>query len=940
MFQKDPSIPEGDSKEPDSEERRNYSSSRKPLEDFNSSGDVAASTTAWHTLQTGEIFKKLVTSSEGLAPEEAALRLEEYGRNTLPTRKTPGVAEIVLHQFKSPLIYILLIAGIISILLDDIKDAAFIFLVVVINAVIGTLQEWKAEQSASQLQTILKIMARVRREKTELKVPAEEIVPGDIVLLESGNRIPADLRILYATNLTIDESLLTGESTAVQKSSGVLKKDTPVSDRYNITYAGSTVITGRGCGVVTATGNRTEVGMIARAVTEAEAAKPPLLIRMEDFAQKTGILVIAASLVMSAIALAQGVAPIEVFFLAIALIVSAIPEGLPVGVTIALSIASTRMAKRNVIVRRLSAVESLGSCTTIATDKTGTLTVNQQTAKIVLLPHGDSFEVSGEGYIPVGKVRRKNKDPSGTEETVELQRLALAAAICNEGALFQENGEWVHYGDAIDVAFLALAFKLGINPREVRENVKIIAEVPFESERMYSAVYYREKEDGSLRLAVKGAMEAVLPYCTKMNTFEGETRIDPDALYKELNSLMERGYRVLVVADGFPEEVGDDPGLESVRPELTFLGITGFIDPLRPDVNEAVETCKNAGIDVVMITGDHPRTALAIASELGIANSMEEMITGRQMEELGDPETPDFIATLEKLRVFARVTPMQKMEIVDALVRRGHFVAVTGDGVNDAPALRRANIGVAMGSGTDVAKDTASMIVTDDTFSSIVAGVEEGRVAYDNIRKVTYLLISTGLAEVVLFILALIVGLPIPLLAVQLLWLNLVTNGIQGVALAFEAGEPETMRKKPRRPEEGIFNNLMIKQTLISGITIGVVAFAVWAWFSSSGYGEVEARNLLLLLMVLFENFHVFNCRSEYRSVFRVPLRNNYLLVIGVILMQGLHILSMHIPLMQELLGISPVSLERWFSLFIIADITIVVMEIFKRVEAGNKTEF
>ncbi|MGB9938824.1 cation-translocating P-type ATPase [Methanosarcina sp.] len=937
MFQIDPDIPEEDRRKPDPREERDYSSSKKLPEAFDSSEDGSAHATSWHALQTEEIFKKLITSSEGLAPEEAALRLEEYGKNTLPTRKPPGMAEIILHQFKSPLIYILLIAGIISILLDDIKDAGFIFLVVVINAIIGTMQEWKAEQSASQLQTILKITARVRRKKAELKIPAEEIVPGDIVLLESGNRIPADLRILYAANLTIDESLLTGESAAVRKTADILIQDTPVSDRHNMSYAGSTVITGRGCGVVTATGNRTEVGMIARAVTETEPAKPPLLIRMEDFSQKIGILVIAASLLMSAVALLQGIAPVEVFFLAIALIVSAIPEGLPVGVTVALSIASTRMAKRNVIVRRLSAVESLGSCTTIATDKTGTLTVNQQTAKIILLPPGDYFEVSGEGYIPIGEVRRENRDPPDTEDMERLRRLALAAAVCNEGALFQEDKEWVHHGDAIDVAFLALASKLGIDPGEARNKARIIAEVPFESERMYSAVYYKEDKSDSLRIAVKGAIEAILPYCTKMNTSEGEDPIDPEILYRELNSLMEKGYRVLAIADGFPEKAGDDPGLESARPELTFLGITAFIDPLRPDVTEAVETCKKAGIDVVMITGDHPKTALAIASELGIANSMEEMITGRQMEELGDPETPAFIATLEEARVFARVTPVQKMHIVDALVRRGHFVAVTGDGVNDAPALRRANIGVAMGSGTDVAKDTASMIVTDDTFSSIVAGVEEGRVAYDNIRKVTYLLVSTGLAEVVLFTLALFAGLSIPLLAVQLLWLNLVTNGIQGVALAFEAGEPETMRRKPRKPKEGIFNSLMIKQTLTSGITIGIVAFAAWGWFTSRGYDEVEARNLLLLLMVLFENFHVFNCRSEYRSVFQVPLRNNYLLVTGVILMQGLHILSMNIPLMQDLLGISPVSLERWFSFFIIAGIIIVVMEIFKRVGAARK---
>lgn len=920
-------------------EKGDYNVSLEKTSDLDTAKDHASNIAPWHSLKTGEIFEKLVTKSEGLDSEEAIVRLEEYGRNILPTKKPPGIVEIVLHQLKSPLIYILIIAGVLSVLLDDYIDAGFIFLVVVINAVIGTAQEWKAEKSASELQTILKVMSRVRRKGVELKISAEEIVPGDIVLLESGSRIPADLRILYASNLTIDESLLTGESAAVEKSGAVLKEDIPVSDRLNMAYAGSTVITGRGCGVVTATGSRTEVGMIARAVTETKSAKPPLLLRMEDFSHKIGIAVVAASVVMSAIALLQGIAPVEVFFLAVALIVSAIPEGLPVGVTVALSIASTRMAKRNVIVRKLSAVESLGSCTTIATDKTGTLTVNQQTAKMVVLPPEDLFKVTGEGYIPEGEVTQTDGASSPDAKDVErLHRFALVASICNEGSLVQKDGNWIHHGDAIDVAFLALVSKLGINPDRVRKEAKIIAEVPFESERMYAAVYYQADKSEPIKIAVKGAMEAVLPHCTKMNTLEGAIPVDPDSLNRELNSLMERGYRVLVVADGqTSKELGDDLDLKSVKPELTFLGITAFIDPLRPDVKEAVQTCKKAGIDVVMITGDHQKTALAIARELGIASSNEEMITGRQMEELGDPELPSFIEALDRARVFARVTPVQKMEIVDSLVRKGHFVAVTGDGVNDAPALRRANIGVAMGSGTDVAKDTSSMIVTDDTFSSIVAGVEEGRVAYDNIRKVTYLLVSTGLAEVVLFILALFAGLSIPLIAVQLLWLNLVTNGIQGVALAFEAGEPGVMRKKPRKPAERIFNNLMVKQTLISGISIGIIAFATWVWLIGEGYDENQARNFLLLLMVLFENFHVLNCRSEYRSVFKVPFRNNYFLIIGIVMMQGLHIVAMHIPFMQKLLSISPVSFITWLNLLIIASFIILVMEIFKRVRSAHE---
>lgn len=937
MFSSNPDVPEEDEEQQDLEEKRESSLSQENSSDPEILDSYAKTTTPWHSLENEEIFRKLDTSFRGLDPEEATIRLQEYGKNTLPARKPPGLAEIILHQFKSPLIYILLIAGIISVLLEDFRDAGFIFLVVIINAVIGTIQEWKAEQSALHLQTILKIISRIRRGGAGIKISAEEIVPGDIVLLESGSRIPADLRILRATNLTIDESLLTGESAAVQKTVSILQEDTPVSDRHNMAYAGSTVITGRGCGVVTATGSRTEVGMIARAVTETESAKPPLLIRMEDLAREIGILVIAASGVMSAVALSQGTAPVEVFFLAVALVVSAIPEGLPVGVTVALSIASTRMAKRNVIVRKLSAVESLGSCTTIATDKTGTLTVNQQTAKMILLPPGDYFEVSGEGYTPVGEVKQENGGSPDPENTERLRKLALATSICNEGTLSQRNGEWVHHGDAIDVAFLALAFKIGINPEEARKEVKVVAEVPFESERRYAAVYYQKDKSGPVRVAVKGAMEAVLPYCTNMSTSEGTVPIDSDALNLELNSMMEKGYRALVVAEGSVSgKVDKEPELESVKPELTFLGITAFIDPLRPDVNEAVQTCKKAGIDVIMITGDHPKTALAIASELGITHSKEEMVTGREMEELGDPELPAFIATLEKARVFARVTPVQKMQIVDALVRRGHFVAVTGDGVNDAPALRRANIGVAMGSGTDVAKDTSSMIVTDDTFSSIVAGVEEGRIAYDNIRKVTLLLISTGLAEVILFILALFAGLSVPLLAVQLLWLNLVTNGIQGVALAFEAGEPGVMRRKPREPEEGIFNDLMIKETLISGVTIGIIAFAAWAWLLGEGYEENGARNFLLLLMVLFENFHVFNCRSEYRSAFRVPVKNNYFLIIGVIMMQGLHIFAMHVPFTQELLSISPVSFENWFSFFITAGTVVVVMEVFKKIRAAR----
>jgi magnesium-transporting ATPase (P-type) len=874
----------------------------------------------WHALEEEELFEKLCSSFQGLTGQEAALRLADYGPNALPVQEGPGIGTIFLHQFKNPLIYILLAAALISILIGDAKDALFISAVVMLNAIIGLVQEWKAERSASRLRELLEIRSRVRREGTERVIPAQDLVPGDIVFLDSGSRVPADIRLLHETRLIIDESLLTGESEGVEKQVVLLEPDIPLHERFSRVFAGTTVMAGRGAGIVCATGMRTEVGKIARAVQITEPARPPLIIRMERFSRFIGLFVVGASIVMAAIALSRGIPLTEVFFLTVALSVSAIPEGLPVGITVALSIASSRMAGRNVIVRRLSAVESLGSCTTIASDKTGTLTVNQQTVREILLPSGARLTVSGAGYAGEGAVSDdEGRVLTGAGRTAALV-LARAAVICNEGGLFQEpDGQWVFQGDAMDVALLALAYKLGMNPDHIRNEVELIAEVPFEPAQRYAAVYYRHED--TIGVAVKGALEAILPYCTGVDRVAAES---------QLADLTGRGFRVLAVADGTLNTLPGLVELESARPPLRLLGLVGFIDPIRPDVPDAIRICREAGIDVVMVTGDHPATALSIARQLGIATGDDQVMTGSELEDLGAPDLPGFHEKIGDIQVFARVTPVQKLWIVDALVRRGHFVAVTGDGVNDAPALKRANIGVAMGSGTDVAKETASLIVTDDAFSSIVAGVEEGRFAYDNIRKVTYLLISTGFAEVILFSLALMAGLPLPLLAVQLLWLNLVTNGIQDVTLAFEAGEPGAMQRKPRDPKEGVFNSLMLKESVLSGASIGLIAFFTWSVLLSNGMEEGAARNLLVLLMVLLENVHVLNCRSEYRSAFRVPLRNNVLLIAGILAAQGVHIAAMHIPVIQEILEIGPVSVTEWGLLLLLAALILVVMEIFK----------
>jgi len=898
----------------------------------------------WHALSEEEVLRRLATSLNGLSSEEVQLRQQRFGRNILPVHPPPTLFEIILHQFKSPLIYVLLVAGLVSILLEDVKDAVFIFAVVLLNASLGTFQEWRAERSAAALQSLLRVYVRVRRDGGERPVDAEELTPGDIVLLESGNRVPADIRLLQAHNLTVDESLLTGESLAVQKRTGVLERDLPLSERTNLVFAGSTVITGRGVGVVFAVGAHTAVGEIAAAATAAETTKPPLVIRMERFARDVSFAVLGASAVLALIAVLRGIPYYEVFFLAVALAVSAIPEGLPVALTVALSIATHRMAKRNVIVRKLTAVEGLGSCTYIGSDKTGTLTVNKQTVRRLVLPDGLALQVTGEGYNGEGEVVMEDGAPLDECTQARVEALVRAGTLCNEGHLVYDRGKWDYHGDAVDIALLALAYKMGLNPRTAREEVQILAEIPFESERRYAVTAYRwngataYRQNGAVQIAAKGALEVLLPHCTHMRTAHGVEPIVAAPIEQAAMTMAANGYRVLALAEAAPDIDSSDLLLnDDSLPPLTFLGLVGMIDPLRPEAKPAVQQCIEAGICVAMITGDHPSTALAIARELGIASTPEEIVTGKMLAELGSADTPAFVETVKRARVFARVTPMQKLAIVEALIRLGHFVAVTGDGVNDAPALRAANIGVAMGSGSDVAKDVASIIITDDNFASIEAGVEEGRFAYDNVRKVTYLLISTGFAEVVLFILAVLVGLPLPLFAVQLLWLNLVTNGIQDVALAFEAGEPGAMRRPPRKPTEGIFNRLMVQETLASGLTIGLVAFGAWFWLLRMGYDEFTARNLLLLLMVLFENVHVFNCRSEYTSAFRVPLRNNRILTVGVVVAFGIHMLSMHLPFMQELLRVAPVTWSEFGLMLLLSLSVLVTMEIFKWVRSRNQ---
>ncbi len=886
----------------------------------------------WHALDSSVIYNELNTSGEGLSADEVKKRLSFYGENKLPEGKKVTLIQIILHQLINPLIFILIAAAAASFAIGEGKDAIFIFLVIFINSALGTFQEYNAEKSASSLQKLMKIIARVRRDGKEKETPSEELVPGDIVLLESGMKVPADIRLLEVSGLEIDESFLTGESIAAKKQTGILQENLGVAERTNMAFAGATVLKGRGMGVVVCTGTDTQVGKISQDVTESASAKPPLVQRMEKFIRQISIFIIALSIVLALLLRMQGMEITAIFFFVVALAVSAIPEGLPVALTVALSIATKRMAKRNVIVRKLTSVESLGSCTVIASDKTGTLTVNQQTAKLITLPDGSRFTITGEGYNGEGNFVDETGPGNkiSVSENTELQKLSQIAVLANEGSLLKENDLWVFHGDAMDVALLGMSYKLGINPEKLRTGKSVIGKIPYESERKFSASF--SLTDDVVSISVKGALETILGFCDSMSVKGSKMVLNEEMILNEAEKLAKEGYRVLAFASGEYHAYEKKENYEDEDiPPLTFYGLAGFIDPLRPEAKKSVEQCTGAGIKVIMITGDHPTTAGTIAKQLGIAGNNTLVVTGQMLSDAGAYDSPAFEKLVASTTVFARVSPTQKLEIVDVLIRDGEFVAVTGDGVNDAPALKRANIGVAMGSGTDVAKEVGSMIVVDDNFASIVAGVEEGRFAYDNVRKVIFLLISTGSAEIILFLASIIAGLPLPLLAVQLLWLNLVTNGIQDVALAFEAGEPGAMKRKPRKPSEKIFNPLMIKQTIVSSATMGGIVFALWYWLNKyTQMDETHARDLVLLLMVFMQNFHAFNSRSERVSVFKIPIKRNLILVFGVMAAQGIHILSMQIPFMQDILRIEPITINEWFYVLALAVPMILIMEVFK----------
>lgn len=881
-----------------------------------------------HNMDVDAVITALKSSRHGLSPQEAQNRLQLVGPNAFPEVALPGFLMIFFRQFRSPMIYILLLAAVVSIVVQEYSDAVFIMLVLLVNAIIGSIQEHSAQQSATALRHLVTQVAHVEREDT-LEINAETLVPGDIVLLESGDKVPADLRLISVNGLQIDESLLTGESMPVTKDcTVVLAKDLTTGDKINMAFSGTLVSRGRGVGIVVATALETQVGQIAEVVLTRHSAKPPLIIRLERFTFKITIALAITVMIMGAVTLAQGMPFVEVLLLSTALAVSAIPEGLPVALTVALSISMRRMAKRNVIARRLVTVEALGSCTYIATDKTGTLTVNELTTRKIVLFNDELLDVAGEGIIPIGEIRDETGKIIGTENEV-LRRLATTAALANEGLLGKHNNEWLGHGDAVDVSMLVLAHKLNIIRQETLNQHPEVAFIPFESSNRFSASL--NINNGRQQAHIKGAVERLLPMCNRMAGPLGDIPIDVAKVERLAVQLASNGYRVLALASGDVNLQENEVFSAEHLTGLSLLGLVGMIDPLRKEVKSAIDECYHAGLKVAMITGDHPATALAIARDLNLAQDTQDVVVGKQLidaQEQGELKLDDLTRASH---VFARIEPQQKLDIVQSLQRNGHFVAVTGDGANDAPALKVAHVGVAMGKkGTDVARETSDMIITDDNFTSIVAGIEEGRIAYANVRKVIFLLISTGAAEVVLFAMSLVMGLPLPLTAVQLLWLNLVTNGIQDVALAFEPGEGNELRMRPRSPQEPIFNRIMIERVVGSAVVMGVIAYAQFQYLILNGYSLDEARNIVLLLMVLFENVHVLNCRSERKSIFRMNHFHNPLLLYGTLTAQAIHIFAMYLPGISDVLKIQPVTFMQWFECLGVAALLLLFSELYK----------
>lgn len=876
-----------------------------------------------------DLVSSLQTDIEhGLSSQEAKARLEKFGPNKLAEEKAIPVWQKFINQFKDVLIIILIIAAIISGAMGELADAIIILAIVVVNAILGVVQEGRAEKAIAALQKISAPEARVLRDGKQVMLATEDLVVGDIILLEAGDIVPADTRLLQSSNLKVEEASLTGESVPVEKDAEMIADgELGIGDRHNMLFSSTSVTYGNGRGLVVATGGDTEVGNIAASLQSIEQEATPLQVSLNHLGKVLGFIVVFVCIIVFAVGLLQGGDPIRLFMTAVSLAVAAIPEGLPAVVTIVLALGMNRMAAQNAIVKRLLAVETLGSIDTICSDKTGTLTQNAMT--VVELYTGKSrYEVSGSGYAPTGEITCAG---DSSEDPQSLSRLLEIAALCNDAELREAETGWDILGDPTEGALLTLAAKGDKTRENLRSEHEFQGDLPFDSDRKAMSVFYADFPEGHLSLT-KGAPDILLGQCTH-ELVNGEvmelTSSRRQEILAENSRMAKKALRVLA----FAYKVSPDGSYDQPEQGMTFVGLTGMIDPPRDEVRDAIGVCHQAGIRVVMITGDYAETALAIAESLHIAKAGDRVVTGQELERLSDQDLEDLV---DQVSVFARVSPEHKVRIVRALKNKGHAASMTGDGVNDAPALKLADIGVAMGiTGTEVAKSSSDMILTDDNFATIVSAVREGRIIYSNIRKFVSFLLSCNVGEIlVVFITNLLLGPAYsPLLPIQLLWLNLVTDSFPALALGQEKGEDDIMQIPPRNREEKIINGPMVRSMLVQAVAIFVavfVAFQLGRYFYPdylTADGEVlldaagqpqlyetfdfyahpdaipsdGARTFAFATLIFAELIRAFSCRSEHQSVFSLGFLSNATMNRAVLLSLALTLIVLYLPFANTL---------------------------------------
>jgi len=891
---------------------------------------------AWHQLPAREVVHFLdVNLSTGLSAEEVRRRQVKFGPNRVTAHRGTPPWRKFLQQFNQPLVYILLVAVGVTASLAEWVDAGVILGVVLLNAVVGFLQESKAEKAIEALARMVATETTVRRDGQKLRLPSDQLVPGDVVLLQSGDRVPADLRLVQARHLHADESALTGESLPVAKQPEPLPLDTLLADRKNLAYTGTLITRGEAEGVVWGIGDQTETGRIARLISDAVELSTPLTKKIAQFSKLVLWAILALAVVTFGLGVARGEKPVEMFMAAVALAVGAIPEGLPAAVTIVLAIGVSRMAKRQAIIRRLPAVETLGSTTVICSDKTGTLTENQMTVQEIYAG-GKLYTVTGTGYEPNGDLRFEGEVVKAPEHPA-LTECLRAGLLCNDAQVVREDGRFKVQGDPTEAALVVAAEKGGLTRAHTQGAAPRVDTIPFESEQMFRATLHATP---SGRVIYKvGALERLLERCTDaLGEGSAAVALDRAAVLRAAETMAARGLRVLGLArrPGAAHLAKLEPA--QVAEGFTFLGLQAMMDPPRPAAIASVRQCQDAGIAVKMITGDHLVTARAVAGQIGLKGRAEHRalvaLSGRALEKISDAELPE---VADRTAVFARVAPEQKLRLVRALQSRGHIVAMTGDGVNDAPALKQADIGVAMGiSGTDVAKGAAAMILTDDNFASIEAAVEEGRGVYDNLTKFIVWIIPTNLGEALMLLAAIVLGLPLPLVPLQLLWINL-TDTLLGLPLAFEPKESDVMLRPPRDPKQPLLTRMLLLRTVLVSLLMVGGGLGLFLWELRVAHsGLAAARTVAVNSVVLVEITYLFSCRSLNQSLFSIGWFTNGWAIVGSLVMLGAQLLFTYAPVMNKLFHSAPISGESWLRIGGVAGAAFLAAEIEKWLRVGR----